>query len=240
MKITSKLINFSLSAFLLAASSNVAAQEASSLSGLLNLVEGDKVSESAEYRARLQEFEQNAARQAQILETTKERITEQERTQGQLSDQFEANEITISDKREVLRDRRGDLNELFGTLQGVAGDFLSNFENSLISAQYLGRSEYIEGFIEKAGSTIEQLDVGEIERFWYFMQQEMTESARVVTYQGEVALPTGETATRSITRIGSFNSISEGEYLSYAGNIGHLQVLPKQPDAGTLSMASDL
>ena len=100
------------------------------------------------------------------------------------------------------------MNELFGTLQGVAGDFLSNFENSLISAQYPGRSEYIEGFIEKAGSTIEQLDVGEIERFWYFMQQEMTESARVVTYQGEVALPTGETATRSITRIGSFNSIS--------------------------------
>ena len=103
MKITSKLINFSLSAFLLAASSTVAAQEARSLSDLLNLVESDKISESAEYSARLQEFEQNAARQAQILETTKECITEQERTQGQLSDQFEANEITISDKREVLR-----------------------------------------------------------------------------------------------------------------------------------------
>ncbi len=240
MKMTSKLINFSLSALLLAASSSVGAQEATSLSGLLNLVESDKVSESAEYRERLQEFEQNAARQAQILETTKERITEQERIQAQLSDQFEANEITISDKREILRDRRGDLNELFGTLQGVAGDFLSNFENSLISAQYPGRSEYIEGFIEKAGSTIEQLDVSEIERFWYFMQQEMTESARVVTYQGEVALPTGETATRSITRIGSFNSISDGEYLSYSGDIGHLQVLPKQPDAGILGMASDL
>ncbi|MBL6805556.1 MAG: energy transducer TonB, partial [Pseudomonadales bacterium] len=97
------------------------------------------MSESAEYRERLQEFEQNAARQAQILEATKERITEQERIQAQLSDQFEANEITISDKREILRDRRGDLNELFGTLQGVAGDFLSNFENSLISAQYPGR-----------------------------------------------------------------------------------------------------
>ena len=155
MKMTSKLLNFSLSALLLAASSSAGAQEAASLSGLLNLVESDQVSESAEYRERLQEFEQNAARQAQILETTKERITEQERIQAQLSDQFEANEITISDKREILRDRRGDLNELFGTLQGVAGDFLSNFENSLISAQYPGRSEYIEGFIAKAGSTIE-------------------------------------------------------------------------------------
>ncbi len=240
MKMTSKLISFSLSAFILAASGTVAAQQAASLSGLLDLVESDKVSESAEYRQRLQEFEQNAARQEQILETTKQRITEQEQTQAQLSDQFEANEIVISDKREILRDRRGDLNELFGTLQGVAGDFLSNFENSLISAQFPGRSEYIEGFIEKAGSTIEQLDVQEIERFWFYMQQEMTESARVVTYNGEVALPTGETATREITRIGSFNSISDGEYLSYSGDIGHLQVLPRQPESSILSMASDL
>lgn len=120
MKITSKLISFSLSALLVAASGSVAAQQASSLAGLLDLVESDKVSESAEYRQRLQEFEQNAARQSQILQTTQERISEQERIQGELSDQFEANEITISDKREVLRDRRGDLNELFGTLQGVA------------------------------------------------------------------------------------------------------------------------
>ena len=142
-----------------------------------------------------------------------------------MSDQFEANEITISDKREILRDRRGDLNELFGTLQGVAGDFLSNFENSLISASTLVAASISRLHCE-AGSTIEQLDISEIERFWYFMQQEMTESARVVTYQGEVALPTGETATRSITRIGSFNSISDGEYLSYSGDIGHLQVYP--------------
>jgi biopolymer transport protein ExbB len=240
VKITSKLISFSLSALLVAASGSVAAQQASSLAGLLDLVESDKVSESAEYRQRLQEFEQNAARQSQILQTTQERISEQERIQGELSDQFEANEITISDKREVLRDRRGDLNELFGTLQGVAGDFLSNFENSLISAQYPGRSEYIEGFIEKAGSTINQLDVSEMERFWYYMQQEMTESARVVTYNGTVALPTGETTTREITRIGSFNALSEGEYLSYSGDIGHLQILPKQPDAGVLSMAAEL
>ena len=101
------------------------AQEATSLSGLLDLVENDRVAESEEYVERLREFEQNATRQQEILDTTKERILEQERTQGQLSDQFEANEIIISDKREILRDRRGDLNELFGTLQGVAGDFLA-------------------------------------------------------------------------------------------------------------------
>lgn len=218
----------------------VLAQNASTLAGLLDLVENDRVAESAEYTQRQQEFEQNANRQQQILDTTNERIVEQEQTQSDLSDQFEANEIIIRDKRDILRDRRGDLNELFGTLQGVAGDFLSNFENSLISGQYPGRSEYLEDFIAKAGSTIEQLNPEEIERFWFYMQQEVVESARVSTFNGDVALPTGDTVNRSITRIGLYNVISEGEYLNYDGDIGHFQVLPKQPAAGMLSAASDL
>ena len=220
--------------------SSLALSQASSLAGLLDLVENDRVSESEEYQARVSEFEQNAARQQEILDTTNNRIVEQEDLQVQLSDQFEANEIIIADKREVLRDRRGDLNELFGTLQGVAGDFLSNFQNSLISAQYSGRTEALDEIIQRAGSTIEQLNVDEMERFWFFMHQELTESGRVVSYAGDVTLPNGDTASRSITRIGAFNAVSDGEYLSYSGDIGHLQVLPRQPDAGIMASASAL
>jgi biopolymer transport protein ExbB len=180
MKNLLKITGLTATACLLGLTSNlVLAQNASSLAGLLDLVETDRIAESAEYIQRQQEFEQSANNQQQVLDTTNERIVEQEQTQSNLSDQFEANEIIIRDKREILRDRRGDLNELFGTLQGVAGDFLSNFENSLISAQYPGRSEFIEGFIAKAGSTIEQLNPEEIERFWFYMQQEVVESARV-------------------------------------------------------------
>lgn len=226
------------SVFMVVGSSAVYAQ--GSLSDLLNAVENDRVAESEEYQQRLQEFEQNAARQTEILETTEGRITDQESLQVQLSDQFEANEVIIADKREVLRNRRGDLNELFGTLQGVAGDFLSNFQDSLISAQYPGRTSELEVIIERAGSSIEQLNISEMERFWYFMHQEVTESGRVVTYNGEVALPSGETSTRSVTRIGSFNAISDGEYLSYQGEVAHLQVLPRQPDSEVLSAGNAL
>ncbi len=241
MKNFMKVTSLSVSACLLALTANLAnAQNATSLSDLLDLVETDRVAESAEYRQRQQEFEQNANRQEQILQTTNERINEQEQEQSNLSDQFEANEIIIRDKRDILRDRRGDLNELFGTLQGVAGDFLSNFENSLISAQYPGRSEYIEGFIEKAGSTIEQLNSEEIERFWFYMQQEIVQSALVVKYNDDIALPAGDTVNRSITRIGLYNAISEGDYLSYTGDIGHLQVLPKQPSAGYVRAGRNL
>ena len=239
MKYFQKFIS-SMGAAIFLLGSSLALSQASSLAGLLDLVENDRVSESEEYQARVSEFEQNAARQQEILDTTNNRIVEQEDLQVQLSDQFEANEIIIADKREVLRDRRGDLNELFGTLQGVAGDFLSNLQNSLISAQYTGRTEALDEIIQRAGSTIEQLNVDEMERFWFFMHQELTESGRVVSYTGDVTLPNGDTASRSITRIGAFNAVSDGEYLSYSGDIGHLQVLPRQPDAGIMASASAL
>ena len=239
MKNLTKITGFAVGVFLFTGSSQLFAQ-ATSLGNLLDLVEQDRVAESEEYSQRVQEFEQNANRQQEILDITNDRIIEQEDLQDQLSDQFEANEIIIADKREILRERRGDLNELFGTLQGVAVDFLSNFQNSLISAQFAGRAEQLEEIIERAGSTIEQLNISEMERFWFFMHQELTESGRVVTYNGEVSLPNGDTANRSITRIGSFNAVSDGEYLRYTGAIGHLQVLPRQPDAAYLNAAADL
>ena len=239
MKVLEKITGLTAASILMVMGSS-AGYAQGSLSELLNAVENDRVAESEEYQQRLQEFEQNAARQTEILEITEGRITEQETLQVQLSDQFEANEVIIADKREVLRNRRGDLNELFGTLQGVAGDFLSNFQDSLISAQYPGRTGELEVIIERAGSSIEQLNISEMERFWYFMHQEVTESGRVVTYNGEVALPSGETSTRSVTRIGSFNAIADGEYLNYQGEVGHLQVLPRQPASDVLSAANAL
>ena len=240
MKIIIRITSLAAAGLLFISSTQLMAQQASSLGDLLTLVESDRIAESEEYRQRLQQFEQNANQQQEFLDTTDARIVDQEQTQAQLSDTFEANEVIIRDKRETLRDRRGDLNELFGTLQGVAGDFLSTFQNSLISAQYPGRVEAVSDFIEKAGSTINQLEIAEIERFWFFMQQEMTESARVVSYNAEVTLPTGESTNRRITRIGAFNAISDGDYLSYNGEIGHLQVLPKQPDSGIVAAAISL
>jgi len=233
MKTTIKTLAISVSTLLLA--SVVNAQQPLNTSDLLRAVEEDRVRESAEYQERVQEFQSAANRQEEVLELTRQRVAEQESLQTQLSDQFEANEIEISQKREVLRDRRGDLNELFGTLQGVAGDFMSTFTGSIISAQYPGRTDYLEGFIARAGSTTEQLAIDEIERFWFFMQQEMTESGKVVKYSGPVALPSGETVTRQITRIGAFNAVSEGEYLQYNSDLGTLQVLPRQPSGSMIS-----
>ena len=234
------LSSFALVALLITAAPHAAAQPeeeprpplspALSILELLELVEQDRINESADYRQRIQEFQQNVNRRQELVNLVRTRVTAEEATNAQLTDVFEANAAIIREKAAILRERRGNLNELFGTMQGVAGDFLSTFEDSLISAQYPGRTEDLENLIDLVGSTTEQINIEGIERFWFLMQQEITESGRVVTYEGEVALRDGSTEDRTITRIGAYNSVSEDDYLTYSGDVGHLQVLPRQPD----------
>ncbi len=241
MKKIIKLAGISATSLFLAISSQAFAQApASSLAELLESVEQDRVAQSQEHREREQRFQQQANQQQQILDETKARIEEENALNTQLTETFDANQLTIAERREALRVARADLNELLGTIQGVAGDFRSIFENSLISAQYDGREEFLDDFIARVASDTEQVRIDEIERFWFFMQQELIESGKVVQYTDMVSLPSGEQESRTVTRIGSFNAVSNGDYLSYTGAIGHLQVLPRQPAGDVVSRASAL
>jgi biopolymer transport protein ExbB len=226
--------------FLAISSQSYAQQPATTLAELLNSVEQDTVAQSAEHREREQRFQQQANQQQQILDETKASIEQENATNAELTAQFDANQLVIAERREALRTARADLNELLGTIQGVAGDFRAMFENSLISAQYDGREEFLDDFISRVASDTEQVRIDEIERFWFFMQQELVESGKVVKYDAMVSLPSGEQSTRTVTRIGAFNAVSNGDYLSYTGAIGHLQVLPRQPAPDVVSRASTL
>jgi len=223
--------------FLAISSQSYAQQPATTLAELLNSVEQDTVAQSAEHREREQRFQQQANQQQQILDETKASIEQENATNAELTAQFDANQLVIAERREALRTARADLNELLGTIQGVAGDFRAMFENSLISPQYDGREEFLDDFISRVASDTEQVRIDEIERFWFFMQQELVESGKVVKYDAMVSLPSGEQSTRTVTRIGAFNSVSNGDYLSYTGAIGHLQVLPRQPSPDIVGAA---
>jgi biopolymer transport protein ExbB len=236
-----KFAGISMTGLVLAISSQSYAQQpASTLAELLDNVEQDRVAQSAEHREREQRFQQQANQQQQILDETKARIEQENATNAELTTQFDANQLVIAERREALRTARADLNELLGTIQGVAGDFRSILENSLVSAQYDGREEFLDDFISRVASDTEQVRIDEIERFWFFMQQELVESGKVVKYDAMVSLPSGEQSTRTVTRIGAFNAVADGEYLSYSGAIGHLQVLPRQPAPDVVSRASAL
>jgi biopolymer transport protein ExbB len=236
-----KLAGISFTGLFLAVSTQAFAQQpAANLGELLRNVEENRVLESQEAREREQRFQQQVNQQQQILEETRTAITQEEAENARLEGVFDANRQLLTERRAQLREVRANLNELLGTIQGVAGDFRGVFENSLVSAQYPGRDEFLDNFIARVSSDTEQVRVDEIERFWFYMQQELVESGRVVKYEGIVGLPSGEQETRTITRIGSFNAIANGDYLSYTGAVGHLQVLPRQPNADVVGRAAAL
>lgn len=74
----------------------------------------------------------------------------------------------------------------------------------------------------------------EIERVWYELHREMTESGRVVKFTTAV----GTDAEREVVRVGLFNLLSNGDYLSYDSDTRTVSVLPRQPAGLAVSARS--
>ncbi len=225
---------------LMAATSSVA-QEAKTLDELLGYVKQGQVDEAKENRAREQRFANAKADQARLLEEAKAERARQERISAQLEKQFEENELLIADKQKQLKERLGTLAELFGHLTSTAGDAVTNFEGSLISAQYPGRGAFLEELIEKMSGADQLPSIEEIERVWFELQREMTESGKVVSFPAEIAKPNGDKLQTNVVRVGTFNIISdEGRYLQYVPEKGTLEELARQPSGPYLGWAANL
>jgi biopolymer transport protein ExbB len=82
--------------------------------------------------------------------------------------------------------------------------------------------------------------MGEIERLWFELQREMTENGKVVRFPATVVNASGEEEQRSVTRIGAFNLVSDGNYLEYIDETGRLVELQRQPQARFTSRVEDL
>ena len=217
------------------------AQESKTLDELLGYVKQGQIDEARENRAREQRFTAAKADQARLLAEAKAERTRQERVSARLEKRFEDNELLIAGKQKQLKERLGTLAELFGHLTSTSGDAITNFENSLISSQYPGREVFLQGLIDKMSKSDRLPSIEEIERVWYELQREMTESGKVVSFPAEIAKPDGGKLQTSVVRIGSFNIISEqGSYLQYVPEKGTLEVLARQPSGPYLDWASEL
>jgi biopolymer transport protein ExbB len=80
----------------------------------------------------------------------------------------------------------------------------------------------------------------EIERLWFELQREMTESGKVVTFPTTVVNDQGEEQTRDVTRIGVFNAVSDGKYLEFIPETTRLVELQRQPQGRYLKRVDAL
>jgi len=213
---------------------------AKNLDELLKLVEQGKAQEAKENAKREREFARARDRQAVLLKQMKDKRAKAEALGTRLEKQFDANELRVGDMKDALNKRLGALKELFGVLQQVAGDARANFANSLISIQYPNRDAFLTAFAKKMGTSSELASIAEMERLWFELQREMTESGKVSRFSTNVVAANGQESKREVVRIGAFNIVSAGKYLSYEPATGKLSELSPQPQSRFVSTTEDI
>ena len=216
------------------------AQQATNLDDLLNQLQQGKIAQSKQNKTREAEFKAKVNQQQSMLDDIKSKRNSAIELSAQLEQLFADNEIELANKTDALDKRLGELKELFGVLQQVSGDTQSKFQTSVISAQIPARGEFLNEFSQSMGSSSKLASIEEIERLWFELQREMTESGKIHTFNREVVLANGERKNIDVTRVGGFNLIADGKYLEYIDVTGTVAELIRQPANRYLSTVDAL
>lgn len=207
------------------ASPQLQADEALNTKQLLQEVKAGRSRDAAENKRREQAFLAEKAEQENKIRQAQAVIAGLEAKSDKLEALFNKNEVLVEEKRKQRDERLGALKELFGHLTGAAGDMRSRFRNSITTSQFSEREGFLSELIKKMNSDTDLPSVEEIERVWFELHKEMTESGNVVKY----ATTVGTEQNRDVVRIGLFGLVSNGDYLSYDPDTRSVSVLPRQP-----------
>ena len=216
-------------------------KDPSSPQELLELVQKGQFADSQEQRERERIFRNEKNKQAKLLADAKAERARLEREAARLEQKFESNEALLVVAEAQLKERLGSLNEIFGHLAGLATEARNIFEQSLTSAQFgKDREEFLTKLAVKMGEGVTLATIPELERLWYELQREINATGEVVKFTADVIAIDGTVETREVVRVGVFNAVSEGNYLTYASTRGMYEELPSQPAGRYTSTTSDV
>jgi len=209
-----------------------AQDNAASMADLLRLIEQGQSRDNQEARQREAQFNQQRNQQQQLLNRARAERTRQENQSARLEQLFEDNQAKIVAARAALDERLGALKELFGVLQTVSGDAQGRFDASLTNIHYPDRVDFLVELGSKMAGANTLASIEDIERLWFELQREITESGKVVRFTNEITLANGEQETVEIVRVGSFNLVFDDGYLTYDSGTKAISELQRQPEQG--------
>lgn len=209
------------------ASSGVVSErsEKLSLDILLQEVKQGRSRDKQRNKQREAEFLKAKIERQKLLDAAKAKVAALEAKSVILESRFNDNETLVKEKKLLRDERLGSLKELFGHLTGAAGDMRSHLTMSITSAEFDDRKPFLDSLIKKMNAGVDLPSIEEIEAFWYELHREMTESGRVSKFTTTV----GTQENREVIRVGTFNLISEGEYLGFDSDSARVYALPRQP-----------
>ncbi len=207
-----------------------------SLDELLDQTRQARAAEARVNEERESKFLSERNKQAALMTEARTALSEQQRRSAALSTSFDANEKKLTELQAQLDSRAGNLGEMFGVVRQVANDFSSVVHNSIITAQFPDRGE----FVTKMAASKALPSMQELERFWFELQREMTETGKVVKYKTQVVTPKGDAAEAMVTRLGPFTATTNGQYLNYLPSQKQFAIMARQPGAHFKAPASNL
>ena len=208
---------------------------------LLEIVKKGQFADTQDQRDRERKFRNEKNRQAKLLADAKAERARLEREAARLEQRFEANEALLVVAEAQLKERLGSLNEIFGHLAGLATEARNIFEQSLSSAQFgKEREQFLTKLAVKMGQGVSLASIPELERLWFELQREINATGEVVKFTADVIALDGTVESREVVRVGVFNAVSDGNYLTYASTRGMYEELPSQPARRYTSTTSDV
>jgi biopolymer transport protein ExbB len=124
----------------------------------------------------------------------------------------------------------------------VAGDTAAIVQQSLITAQFPGKpgEETREAFLRRFSGERDLPAMADMERLWFELQREMTESGKIVRFTAPVVQPDGTSVSTQVVRIGPFTAVTQQGFLSYIPSLRALSLIGKELPADVLSAGEDL
>ena len=208
---------------------------------LLEIVKQGQFADTRQQRAREAQFRNEKNKQAKLLSDAKAERARLEKEAARLEQKFEANEALLVVAEEQLRERLGSLNEIFGHLAGNTTEARNIMEQSITAAQFgKGREDFMTNLGSKMNEGIKLATIEELETLWFELQREINASGEVVKFNADVITTDGNVESRDVVRVGNFNVVSDGQYLTYSPSRGTYSELPSQPAGRFTSQSTDL
>jgi len=230
------LINAGFSATTFAADTNAAASaQIATLDQLLAKVRAEHEKEKALNAERETEFLRDRDKQQQLLDKARAAFNQAQSKNAPSRGQAEANEAEINRLRNELQKNIADMGDVYSVYRQFATDFATVLNESQIGAQHPARTAEL----AKINDPESLPSIEDMERLWYLVQEEMTESGKVTTYKGKVVAAAGESRDASITRIGNFVAYSGNEFLRYVPETQEFVAPSKQPESRFRRMAAN-
>lgn len=204
--------------------------EVKTLEGLLKQVEQFQQQETAINVQRENKFKQNKKNQQHLLNQAKAELKREQKIADELKTKFDNNEKRLSEKEDQLRLRIGNLGEMFGVVRQVADDLNGTLITSLTRAEKPNRI----ADLDKLSQAKELPSIKELQALWLTLQEEMTLTGQISQFKANVVQNDGSEAEQLVTRIGSFNAITNQGYLRFDEETGRLISMARQPAQANL------